>query len=434
MKPVTSERVEVPGARRRSCIKKRHRIGVAEPIEPGLYRGMKDQTFHPTASARVSGITGGSDGWEVFLRARAMVARGIPVTELTIGEHDVRTDPAILSAMDASARGGHTGYASIPGVSALREAVARRLTLRTGVPTGPENVVITPGGQAALFAAHMGACDPGDRALYVEPYYATYPGTIRAASAVPVAVPTRPEDGFRPDPVALAGLAEGASSLLINTPNNPTGQVYGRALLEGIAGVVRDQGLWLISDEVYDTQVWDGAHLSPRALPGMAERTLVVGSLSKSHAMTGSRLGWVAGPEAVIAPLIDLSTTTNYGVPGFIQDAGLFALEQGEGFEEAVAAPFRRRRALALDRLTDRPGLRVLPPEAAMYVMIDIRATGLSGIDFANRLLDAHRIAVMPGESFGASAAGHLRVALTIPDEDLARALDTLACFAKELT
>ncbi len=388
----------------------------------------------PALSARIRGLDGSTDGWSVFLRARAMVAAGTRVTELTIGEHDIRTDPAILDAMGASARGGHTGYAAVPGTDALRSTVAARVTARTGVPTGRDNVLIAPGAQAALFAAHMAALDPGDRALMIDPYYTTYPGTIRAAGGVPVAVPTRSRDGFRPDPAALAEHAAGAASLLINTPNNPTGGLYDRATLEGIAGVVAAHGLWLISDEVYETQVWDGSHLSPRALPGMAGRTLLVGSMSKSHAMTGSRIGWLVGPEPVIARLADLATATNYGVPGFIQDAALFALAQGETFEAEIAAPFLRRRALALDILSNRPALRLLPAQAAMYLMLDIRPTGLSGLAFADRLLDERRIAVMPGEAFGASAAGHLRIAMTVEDGAFAAALEEIADFARSLS
>lgn len=387
----------------------------------------------PAPSPRVTGLSGSSEGWGVFFRSRALIAAGTPVTELTIGEHDIRTDPSILAAMDAAARAGHTGYADIPGVPALRDAVARRVTARTGVPTTRDNVLITAGGQAALFAAHMAACRPGDRALYIEPYYATYPGTLAGAGAVPVAVPTRSRDGFVPATDAIAGHARGAASLLINSPNNPTGGVYGRATLEAIAGVVREHGLWLISDEVYDTQVWEGEHLSPRALPGMTERTLVVGSMSKSHAMTGSRIGWLVGPETVIRPLIDLAICTTYGVAGFIQDAAIFALAQGEAFEARIAEPFRRRREIALDLLDGRPGLRVIRPSAAMYLMVDIRPTGLTGIQFANRLLDERRIAVMPGESFGASAAGHLRIALTVEDGALARALEQIAGLAGAL-
>ena len=391
----------------------------------------------PKLSHRITGLNGdGSDGWEVFYRARAMAAAGETVIELTIGEHDERTDPAILSAMDAAAKGGHTGYAMVPGIAKLREAVADRVTQRTGVRTTPDNVLITPGGQAALFSAHMAALQPGDTALYVDPYYATYPGVIRAASARPYAIATQAAQAFLPtqDQISEAAAATGARSLLVNSPNNPTGTVYPRQTLEGIARACADHDLWLISDEVYDTQIWEGAHLSPRALPDMAERTMVIGSMSKSHAMTGSRIGWIVAPEQAIGPLIDLATAITYGVPGFIQDAALFALQQGDDLEQRVAAPFRRRRDLALRILGEQNAVRAIPAQGAMYLMLDIRATGLSGEDFANRLLDTHKIAVMPGESFGASAAGHLRVALTTDDDSLTEALQTLCRFAADLS
>ena len=386
-------------------------------------------------SNRVTGLLGGGDdGWGVFLRARDMIANGTPVVELTIGEHDVRTAPAILQDMHRAAMEGHTGYAAVPGTDALRQTVATRVSERTGVPTTPKNVLITPGGQAALFAAHAAVCNPGDTALYLDPYYATYPGTLRGVSAVPKAIQTRAEDAFQPRAADIAAQAKGAVSLLINSPNNPTGVVYSKATLEGIAQVCIDQDLWLISDEVYDTQIWEGTHISPRALPHMAERTLVVGSMSKSHAMTGSRCGWIVGPESVIEHLTNLATHTTYGVPGFIQDASVFALHQGDALEEEVAAPFRRRRALAGQVLAGQNAVVLVPAHGAMYLMLDIRSTGLSGEDFANALLDTHHIAVMPGESFGSAAAGHIRVAMTIEDQAFQTALETLCTFAQGLS
>ncbi|MDO6799422.1 pyridoxal phosphate-dependent aminotransferase [Shimia thalassica] len=385
-------------------------------------------------SNRITHITGGgSDGWDVFYKARRMVGEGQPVIELTIGEHDIRTDPVILSAMDKAAKGGHTGYAMVPGIQSLRENVAKRIEERTGVETTFENIMITPGGQAALFAAHLAVCDEGETALYLDPYYATYPGTIRGIGAVATAVQTHAEDAFQPRAEDIAAKAKGAASLLINTPNNPTGTVYSRETLEGIAQVCKDHDLWLISDEVYDTQVWEGTHLSPRALPDMAERTLVVGSMSKSHAMTGSRVGWICGPKDAIENLVNLATHTTYGVAGFIQDAADFALNQGQDLEDKIAEPFRRRRLIAKDILDGQNTVGLIPAQGAMYIMLDIRATGLSGEDFANRLLDEHLIAVMPGESFGQSAAGHVRVAMTVDDESLARALTQLCEFAAKI-
>lgn len=385
-------------------------------------------------SRRILGLTGGgSDGWDVFYRSRAMIEAGVDVTELTIGEHDIRTDPSILAAMNTAAVSGHTGYAMVPGLDHLRDAVAARMTERTGVATARENVVITPGGQAGLFAAHHATCDEGDVALYCDPYYATYPGTLRGVGAVPRAVQTTPENSFQPCYADIVAAAEGARSILVNSPNNPTGVVYDRATIEGIARACIERDLWCISDEVYDTQVWDGAHLSPRMIEGMVERTLVVGSMSKSHAMTGSRVGWVVGPEDVIEQLINLATHTTYGVPGYIQDAAVFALGEGVPLEEKVAAPFRRRRALAQALMARQNVVRMVASGGAMYLMLDMRATGLSGEGFANRLLDAHHIAVMPGESFGQAAAGHIRVAMTVEDGAFALALETVLEFAKEL-
>jgi len=387
------------------------------------------------ASNRISNILGGgSDGWDVFNRARAMIADGVAVTELTIGEHDIRTAAPILQDMHRAALSGHTGYASIPGTPALRDAIAARVTARTGVPTTRDNVMITPGGQSALYAAHFATLNPGDRALYIDPFYATYPGTLRGVSADPVAIPAHPEQAFQPNAADIAAHAPGAKTLLINSPNNPTGVVYSRATLDGIAQVCTDHDLWLISDEVYDTQVWEGAHISPRALPGMEGRTLVVGSMSKSHAMTGSRIGWVLGPVDMVDHLINLATHTTYGVPGFIQDAARFALDQGTAFEDDIAAPFRRRRAIAQKVLAGQNAVALVPAQGAMYLMLDVRSTGMSGEGFANALLDAEQIAVMPGESFGAAAAGHIRVAMTVEDTRFEQALRALCTFAERQT
>lgn len=385
-------------------------------------------------SHRITGINGGgSDGWDVFYRARRMKAAGEAVTELTIGEHDIPTAAPILDAMHAAARAGHTGYASVPGTDALRDAIAARVEAQTGVATTRDNVLVTPGGQAALYAAHHATCDEGDIALHIDPYYATYPGTIRAVGAVPLAVPARAEAGFQPDAKDIAAVASGARSLLINSPNNPTGVVYSEATLGALAQVAQSRDLWVISDEVYDGQVWQGRHLSPRALPGMARRTLVIGSMSKSFAMTGSRIGWIIGPETAMGPLIDLATNTTYGVPGYIQDAALFALGGDPALEAGIAAPFRRRRDLVAKLVAAQSCVKAVPAQGAMYVMLDIRATGLSGSAFADRLLEETRIAVMPGESFGQAAQGHIRVALTVEDSALARALQRLLTFAQDI-
>ncbi|MCV2891845.1 pyridoxal phosphate-dependent aminotransferase [Lentibacter sp. XHP0401] len=388
-------------------------------------------------SKTITTITGGgSDGWDLFIKARKMIAQGHDITELTIGEHDIKTDTRIIEAMHAAALGGATGYAMVPGIDTLRETVAKRLATRTGVPTTTDNVLITAGGQAALFAAFRACLDAGDIALYITPYYATYPGTIRSVGGIPKSVTAEADNGFLPTFEALdaAAAESGAKALLINSPNNPTGAVYGRDTLEAIAAVAKKHDLIVISDEVYDTQVWEGEHISIRSLEGMEERTFVVGSMSKSHAMTGSRVGWLVGPDSAMPHVLNLLTNTNYGVAGFTQQAALFALGLGESFEEEIAAPFQRRRLLAQKALAGQNAIRLSPPSGAMYLMLDIRATGLSGDDFADKLLMARGIAVMPGESFGPAAAGHVRIAMTIPDAPFEAAIKEIAAFTASLT
>lgn len=376
------------------------------------------------------------DGWEIYYRAKAMIAAGQPVTMLTIGDHDLPPHPSLLDALETSLRAGNTGYTPVEGTRALRAAIAARVTARTAVPAGPEHIAVSSGGQAGLFAALVAVMDPGQSCVVLDPYYATYAQTVRAAGgrAIPVACPA--DGGFQPDAAAVeAALEPDTAAILINTPNNPTGAVYTAEALGGLAALCRRRGLWLISDEVYDAQLWEGVHLSPRDLPGMADRTIVVNSASKALGLTGFRLGWTVSPERVAARLWDLAIATNYGLPGFVQDAVLAGLTEGNEAEAALVARYRSRREAALAALAEAGGsaLRVSPPQGGMYLLLDIRATGLSGEAFAARLLEETGIAVMPGESFGMAAAGHLRVAMTVPEAVLVEALGRIARFAETL-
>lgn len=385
-------------------------------------------------SNRIKNITaGGSDGWGVFNRARKMISNGEKVIELSIGEHDIRTDSTIIEAMRKSALNGNTGYAEMQGLIKLRNLIAKLNEEKTGVKTRPENVIVTPGGQAGLFATHMAVCNEGDRALYLDPYYATYPGTIRSIGAKDIPIKTEAKNNFQPTFEEIDKNAHGAKSLLINTPNNPTGAVYTKGTIEGISKAVIKHDLWLISDEVYDCQIWNGKHISPRSIKEIEEKTLVIGSMSKSHAMTGFRCGWVIGPEFIIEHMVNLATSTTYGLPGFIQEAAYFALSQGKEGMEKVSLPFKRRYELATKILQKNNSINLVPSDGTMYLMVDIRKTGLTGNEFANLLLDKKKIAVMPGESFGQAAAGHLRIAMTVSDKIFEQSLIDICEFAENL-
>ena len=385
----------------------------------------------PSLSKRISTLHGqGGDGWDLYYKAQAAKAAGHAITDLTIGEPDMPPDPSILAAMDDAARSGGPGYTPAAGLPALRTAIANRVESRTGVSTGPENIAVTAGGQAALFAAHVLTCGDGGTGLFLDPFYATYPATIRAAGGVAKPIGCPAATGFLPDVSALEADLRTASSLLITTPGNPTGRSFDADLLDQLVDATRASGTWLISDEVYDGLSWTDAHVSARSRPGATDHTLIIGSMSKSFAMTGARLGWVVGPPLAIEAIEALSSNTNFGFAPFVQEAALFALTKAGAFEQHLAATFRRRRDAALETLNGAPNLRALPPEGGMFVMVDVSATGQTAAAFAEALFDATGIAVMPGSSFGEAARDFVRVALTTNESILTEALGQMAAFA----
>ena len=389
----------------------------------------------PELSKRITSLVKpGGDGWSVHYRAQKMRQAGIDVTLLSVGDHDVKTDPSVLEAMMSSAYGGNLGYTAIQGDLKLRTAIADRMTRTRTVSAEPENVMVCSGGQGAIFTTMMAVLDPGTSCIVLDPFYASFDITVRAAGGEAIIVPTPAEQGFQPDPALIeAAIRPDTRAILINTPNNPTGAVYEADRLQGIADICQRHDLWLISDELYDSQVFEGRHMSPRDLPGMVERTIVIGSMSKGFAMTGARIGWAIAPELLVAKMFDLANATTYGLPGFIQDASRFALTENAGQEAEVAARYRKRREIAVRAMRATNHIRMSPPSGGMYVMLDVRATGLSGKDFAEQLLDAEHIAVMPGESFGNAAKGHVRIAMTVPDTALENAFERMLSFGEKL-
>jgi arginine:pyruvate transaminase len=384
----------------------------------------------PHPSSRISGIVpSGKDGWEVHFAAWKRKQAGEDIIMLSVGDHDFDTPSETVEACVRAVRGGHHHYTQLPGIPPLREAMAKISTRCTGVLTTASQVIATPGGQSALYAAVQATLDPGDHAVVVAPYYATYPGTFRAAGADFAIVEARAENGFQPRAAAIeAALTPKSKAVLINTPNNPTGAVYTRASLEGIAELCRRRDLWLFSDEVYWT-LGSGEHISPRTLPGMAERTLVINSMSKSHGMTGWRIGWLTGPAELITLLISLNLVSTYGINDFVSHAAVEALEHDHGVKE-IAALYAGRRKVFLDAVRGINSIIIRGSEGGMYAMLDISAIEPDCEKFAWALLDAENVAVMPGASFGEAAAGHIRVSLCQPDDVLKDAANRLRRFA----
>ena len=383
----------------------------------------------PEPSKRITQISESSlEGWEVYVAALERQQKGDDILMLAIGDHDFPTPHDTVAACKKALDEGHHKYTRIEGTRELLEAIARVSTIASGIDVSTDEVIAVPGGQAALYAAMQAVLNPGDHVVVVSPHYVTYPGTVRSASGTFTLVEANSEDGFEPRAEAIeTAIRENTKALLICTPSNPTCAIYSRETLESIAGVCKRHDLWLISDEVY-WSLSNGRHISPISLPGMKERTLVVHSMSKSHAMTGWRVGWLIAPPEMVTHLVQHNLVSTYGMSDFISRAAAIALDNDFGVKE-IAETYRRRGEVFLEAIRGANGIRALNEPGGMYFMLDIREITSEAKAFAFGLLEAENLAVMPGDSFGPSAAGHLRISLCQNEENLREAARRLLRF-----
>jgi arginine:pyruvate transaminase len=374
----------------------------------------------------------GSAAWDIHYQAVALKAQGEDVIVWTVGDPDFDTPAEIVESAVTSLRAGHTHYSDYRGEIDLRETIAARHFETTGQQVSPDQVVVQAGAQCALYSVAQCLLDPGDEIIVPEPMYVTYEGFLGAAGATIVNVPLLPEDRFhlRPETIADAVTTK-TRAVLINSPHNPTGASLSREVWEAVATTCKTHDLWLIVDEVYGSLVFEGEHFNPCSLPGMAERTVTINSLSKSHAMTGWRLGWMIGPRELAEHVGNLTLCMLYGSPSFVQSAATFALSEDIPALEDMRAAYRQRRDVVFHRMKNAPGLQCILPEGGMFMMIDIRATGVSAQVFAQRLMDDFHVSVMAGEAFGPSAAGHVRCSLGLEESELLRGTERIiACAA----
>jgi arginine:pyruvate transaminase len=376
----------------------------------------------------------GAAAWDVHIEASRRRAAGEDIIFLTVGDPDQPPPAAIIDATVAALQRGHTGYAAILGYPELRAAIAARVARRSGQPCAASNIAVVPGAQGGLYCAVQCLAGPGDEIIVCEPLYATYEAVIGASGACMVAVPLRPETGFHPDLDALAAaVTPRTRAIWINSPHNPTGAVFTPAEITAIAGLCRRHDLWLLSDEVYEDLAFARPHVSAWSLPDMADRTVVVSSLSKSHAVPAFRFGWLVGPPALTRHLFNLLLCMTYGSPAFIQDGALAALTEELPEPAALHAEYRARAGLLSGMLAQAPLCRVVPPEGGMFVLLDARDSGLGSAAFARLLLEREGVAVLPCDGFGASAAGYLRIALSAPEKRLREAGERIVRFARGL-
>lgn len=379
----------------------------------------------------------GGDKWAVHALARQMKAQGLPVIELTIGEPDAPVPDALRDAAKAGIDAGRLGYSNGRGEPGLLAALAARYSARTGRTIGAGNLVALPGTQTALYAVMQTLLEVGDEVIVGDPMYATYAGLIAATGARLVPVALRPENGFRLDARDVAAAVGPRTSVLfLNTPHNPTGAVLRAQDLDALGVLARAQAqdLWIVSDEVYEELVFPGAvFASPLDRADLAERVVVTSSISKSHAAPGFRTGWALGPADFCARLLPLAEAMLFGNQPFIADATALAVAAPSPVAPGMALRFARRAALIRRRLDGPLGLRVPMPEAGMFALLDLRATGLTGEQFALRLLKEQQVAVMPGESFGAGLGGWVRLSLTQGDELIEEACRRILALAADV-
>jgi arginine:pyruvate transaminase len=388
---------------------------------------------HAAIMKRLAGLGGAK--WGVYLKAKELVLQGRDIIEMTIGEPDVPTPDSLIDTAVDAMRQGRTTYSNGRGEAGLRAALAERYTHSACRPISADQILCFPGTQTSLFAVLMGVAETGDEVLVGDPMYATYEGVIRASGAEMVPVPLRPENGFRMHATDItARITPKTTAILLTSPHNPTGSILTKGDIDAIGELALEHDLWIISDEVYQELIFDGSEfLSPLSHPKLADRVIVVSSISKSHAAPGFRSGWCVGPAGFTEALLPLSETMLFGNQPFIADMTERAIRDGS----SVAPGMRQRyadRAKRLDqRLSSKTALKVHQPQAGMFVMIDVTATGLNGNDYAQHLLEHGGVAVMPGASFGETLDSWVRVALTVDDAAFDTACDRIIKHAGQL-
>lgn len=353
---------------------------------------------------------------------------------LGVGEPDFETPWQIRRAGILSLEKGKTFYTSNWGLAELREEIAKHAHERYGLTYDPKKeVLVTVGGSEAIDNALRAFVGPGDEVLIPEPSFVCYTPLTIMAGGTPVALPTVAEDEFKLTPERLrAAITPRTKLLVLPFPNNPTGAIMNREELEAIAAVLRDTNILVLSDEIYCDLTYQGEHVCFAELDGMQERTIVVGGFSKSYAMTGWRLGWAMGPREMMAPICKIHQFGIMSAPTTAQFAGIEAMRSGEDDVQRMRLQYDMRRRYLVEELRDM-GLDCFEPMGAFYVFPSIRSTGLSSEEFASRLLEDQKVAVVPGNAFGESGEGHVRISYSYSMAHLREAMSRMRKFLKKL-
>ena len=392
-------------------------------------------SFNPVYSDQATRLQEQDNGgWEVHDRALEMQRAGEDVILLCVGDPDFRTPEPIIDNAVSYLRVGRTHYSPALGEIKFRRAVADLETHSSPHPCDVNEVAIFPGATSAIHAVMTCLLNAGDEVVIPEPMYVGYPSIMQALDARVLAVPLDVKSGFGLDlPLIKSSFTDRTRVLFLNTPGNPTGSIISAAELRELATYCRERGVWLVCDEVYSMFTYDGQHRSARASVEHLDNIVMIDGLSKSHAMSGWRMGWVIAPPQLIERLGAYSAATLFGSPQFIQDASAFALENDQAYVASMRKEYRARRDFVLRKLSKVSQLSCSRPRAGMFIMSDVSGTGMSGREFAEQLLSAEQVSVVPGDAFGPSAAGFVRIGLAQNQVTLRKACKRIRRFCESL-
>jgi len=377
-------------------------------------------------ATRVSQLNG-EGALAVFSRAKELEKQGRSIIHLELGEPDFHPAPPVVDAVRSAVASGRDRYCATRGIPALREEIAAYLKRTRRIDVLPEEVLVAPGCKMALSLAMMALIEPGDEVLYPDPGFPIYPSFTRGLGAKAVPFGLLEKNKFQPDLDEIASRITSKTSVLIfNSPNNPTGTVFDEKAVHGLAELAKKHDLWLLSDEIYARILFGGEYLSPWALPGMVERTIIIDGFSKSFAMTGWRLGYGVAPKHVIDAMDLLVLNTFTCAAEFTQIAAIEALRDSTNAVDAMTAEYRKRRDLFVAGLNQIPGFRCQSPDGAFYAWVNVEDTGSSAEEIQRALLDDAGVAAIAGAAFGAEGKNYLRFSLVSARNLLEEALERI--------
>jgi aspartate aminotransferase len=362
----------------------------------------------------------------ITAKAKALQVKGVDVCNLGAGEPDFDTPEHIKQAAQEALARGETKYGPVAGLPALRDAIAQT----TSPQFHAENVLVTAGGKHSLYNLMMAMINPGDEVLIPKPYWVSYPEMVKLAGGEPVLVETLESEGFRLTPEQLAEVITPRTKLLVlNSPSNPTGMVYSPKHLEALAEVVVAHDLWVVSDEIYGSLLYDGAiHRSIGSFgPDIFARTLISSGFSKAYSMTGWRIGYLLGPTDVIQAATAIQSHSTSNITTFAQFGALAAVTGGNDCIASMLSAFNQRREYLHQAISRLPGVTCLKPEGAFYLFPNISATGMRSNEFTLRLLEEAQVAVIPGNAFGSDQ--HIRISYATDLETLKKSMARIEQF-----